>query len=106
MCAKPCHNAEEAGAAAQALSFVRDPVVVKFLVRSMESPIAWVQDIALRALGQFATPEAIDALIPITRRGGPDSQWARATLLETAQKVQDTNLRRYIYQALREPEPR
>src|SRR5207245_8742048 len=97
---------DDAGDAIEALSHVRDPIAVRYLVQSLTSPFLWAQGIATRALGKFSTPEAIDALIPIANGNGDDASWARTTLLQTAQKLQDSDLRRSIYRALREPEPR
>lgn len=96
---------DDDGYAARALSAVRDPVAVPYLIRALYSDFPYGRSIAVRALTKFSTPEAIDGLIPIARAGGPDASLIRAHLLQTAQKLPDTDLRQHIYRALREPEP-
>src|SRR5262249_48342702 len=44
--------------AARALSFIRDPVAVSYLIQTLASPRLYVRSIALRGIARFSTIEA------------------------------------------------
>jgi hypothetical protein len=96
---------EDVAQAALVLSYVRDPVAIPYLVRSLASPLLDAQGSAVLALGKFSTPEAVNALI--TAATGPGSYASEATraLHQLAQRIQDPKVRDHIYRALGEPQP-
>ena len=98
-------SVDVAGTAARALSAINDPIAIPYLIRALMSPFLYAQGIAVTGLSRFKTREAILALIPVATGSGPHSSEARAMLLESGKNLQDAELRRYLYRALRESEP-
>jgi HEAT repeats len=92
--------------AIRALSYIRDPVVVPYLVRSLKSTFPIVQGRAVGALARLSTPEALRALVHVATGDSPGARDARTALLQAAHGLRDAELRTWIYDSLREPEPR
>lgn len=97
---------EDVERAALVLRYVRDPVAVPYLVRTLTSPFLGAQGSAILALGKFSTPEAVDALVSAATGPGSYASEATTALHQLAQRTQDPELRDHIYRALGEPQPR
>jgi hypothetical protein len=97
-------DVEDAMVAAKALGVVRDPTVVPYLVRALNTGYLAPQSNVLRALGRFPTiPQAVDALIGVALGSTLDASWAKYTLLTAASQSEDRDMRNRIYAALGEP---
>jgi HEAT repeat protein len=94
------HDTAKAAQVALALSYVRDPVAVPYLVQPLASPLFLPRDIAIRALGRFATREAVEALIVVLGTSGPDATTARVTLGMVEPRIEEAALRERVHAAL------
>jgi HEAT repeat protein len=92
--------------AIRALSYIRDPVAVPYLVRSLKSTFPIVRGRTVLALASRSTPEALRALVYVATGDSLEARDARSALLQTAHGLRDAELRTWIYDFLREPEPR
>src|SRR5262249_46720080 len=97
---------EEANDAAFQLSFVHDPIAVRYLQQVlMRSNLARNQ--AAFALGRIATPEAIEMLISALNGQSSDfSTLVRSVLADVGNRIQDSNLKKRIESALKGVTPR
>jgi hypothetical protein len=100
------NNVADSLEAMRALSYIRDPVVVPYLVRSLKSTFSIVRGRTIHALARLSTPEALRALVYVATGDSPEeARDARTALLQAAWMPQNAELRKWIYGSLGEPEP-